>query len=285
MKNILLFNELAEAGKAKEKALALQKELSVYYRNLELMSLKGLDLDAFLKTLEKDDNVILLGGDGTINHFVNQIGTNLIPCPLFLSEAGTGNDFALDVAEFKDEKTHLIKINGFISNLPYVEVKGRTYRFINGIGYGIDGECCVKAEQMKKEGATDIDYSKITIDLLLHSYKARMASVKVDDMEYKLPRVYIASAMNGRYYGGGMKVAPNQVRGSGKLSFVSAFNKGKFGMLMMFPGVIKGTYLKHKKNAIELVGKCIEVKFDMPTGLQIDGEVIEDVTSYKAYIK
>lgn len=43
MKNILLFNELAEAGKAKERALELQKELSVYYRDLELLSLKGLD--------------------------------------------------------------------------------------------------------------------------------------------------------------------------------------------------------------------------------------------------
>lgn len=219
MKNILLFNELAEAGKAKERALELQKELSAYYRDLEPLSLKGLDLDAFLKTLTKDDNVILLGGDGTINHFVNQIGSNLIPCPLYLAEAGTGNDFALDVANYRDEKTKLIKINDFINNLPYVEVKGKTYRFINGIGYGIDGECCVKAEQMKKEGATDIDYSKITIDLLLHSYKGRTATVIVDGKEHKLSRVYIASAMNGRYYGGGMKVAPNQERGSGHLTF------------------------------------------------------------------
>lgn len=79
---------------------------------------------------------------------------------------------------------------------------------------------------MKKEGARDIDYSKITIDLLLHSYKGRTATVTVDGKEPKPSRVYIASAMNGRYYGGGMKVAPNQERGSGHLTFVSAFNKG-----------------------------------------------------------
>lgn len=125
MKNILLFNELAEAGKAKERALELQKELSISYRDLELLSLKDLDLDAFLKALTKDDNVILLGGDGTINHFENQIGSNLIPCPIYLAEAGTGNDFALDVTIYRDEKTKLIKINDFINNLPYVEVKGK----------------------------------------------------------------------------------------------------------------------------------------------------------------
>ena len=125
MKNILLFNELAEAGKAKERALELQKELSICYRDLELLSLNDLDLDAFLKVLAKDDNVILLGGDGTINHFENQIGSNLITCPIYLAEAGTGNDFALDVTIYRDEKTKLIKINDFINNLPYVEVKGK----------------------------------------------------------------------------------------------------------------------------------------------------------------
>lgn len=100
---------------------------------------------------------------------------------------------------------------------------------------------------MKKEGVTEIDYSKITIDLLLHSFKGRNATVKVDGKEIKLSRVYIASAMNGRYYGGGMKVAPNQKRGSHELTFVSCFNKGKLGMLMLFPSVIKGTHLHHKK--------------------------------------
>ncbi len=283
--NYLLFNELADNGKAKENAKALLDELSPYYPELRLTSLRNLDIDSFIKTLHSDDNVILLGGDGTVNHFVNALGSNIIPCPLFLREAGTGNDFALDIADKKDEKTKLTQINEFIENLPCVEVKGKTYRFINGIGFGIDGDCCVKAEKMKKEGVTEIDYSKITIDLLLHSFKGRNATVKVDDKEMKLSRVYIASAMNGRYYGGGMKVAPDQKRGSHELTFVSCFNKGKLGMLMLFPSVIKGTHLRHKKSTIALKGKCIEVTFDRPTGLQIDGEVVEDVTYYKAYIR
>ncbi len=282
--NYLLFNELADNGKAKENAQALEEELSSFYPKLKLVSLQNLEMDSFLKTLKSDDNVILFGGDGTVNHFVNTLGSNIIPCPIFLREAGTGNDFALDIKEKMDEKTKLTRINEFIEDLPYVEVKGKTYRFINGIGFGIDGECCVKAEKMKKEGATDIDYSKITIDLLLHSFKGRNAVVKVDDKEMKLNRVYIASAMNGRYYGGGMKVAPTQKRGSKELTFVSCYNKGKLGMLMLFPSLLKGTHLRHKKSTIALKGKCIEVSFDCPCGLQIDGEVVEDVTSYKAYI-
>lgn len=110
---------------------ALLDELSPFYSELRLTSLRNLDIDSFIKTLRSDDNVILLGGDGTVNHFVNALGSNIIPCPLFLREAGTGNDFALDIIDKKDEKTKLIQINEFIENLPCVEVKGKTYRFIN----------------------------------------------------------------------------------------------------------------------------------------------------------
>lgn len=89
-------------------------------------------------------------------------------------------------------------------------MKGKTYRFINGIGYGIDGECCVEAERMKKEGKTGIDYSKITISLLFKGYVPPKATVKVDGVETSYNKVYLASAMNGRYYGGGMMIAPSQ---------------------------------------------------------------------------
>lgn len=55
-------------------------------------------------------------------------------------------------------------------------------------------------------------------------------------------------------------------------------------MLSMFPGVIKGAYLKHKRNAIALVRKK-RSEIRSADGLQIDGKVAEDVLSYKAYIK
>jgi diacylglycerol kinase family enzyme len=90
--------------------------------------------------------------------------------------------------------------------------------------------------------------------------------------------------MNGRYYGGGMKIAPEQKRNSGHLTLVVIHGKGKLGTFMMFPDLFKGTHVKKKKNTLVKTGKVIEVEFDTPCGLQIDGEVVKDVKSYKAYL-
>lgn len=284
----LFYNDLADAGGQKEALPAIQKELSEKLNGeVQTLSLLENDWNIFLKDVKKDDKIIIVGGDGTLNHQINSLPLDeKLPCDFYLYPYGTGNDFYNDVKEKQDKDTKLIKLNEFFANLPYVDVNGKTYRFINGIGYGIDGECCKKAEEMKKNGEKNIDYSKITINLLLKSYKAPNSILKVDGKEIgKFKKTYISAAMNGKYYGGGMKVAPTQERGSNILSSVIIHHRGKLGTLILFPSLFKGTHIK-KKNAVNFIqGKVIEVSFDRPTALQIDGEVVPDVTSYKAYIK
>lgn len=283
--NYLLFNAFADGGKGEESAKEALKILQEKIGETTLKALVGLDVKSFLKELKKDDKAIILGGDGTLNHFINELGEEQLPCSFYLYPSGTGNDFLNDVKDKEDPETHLVELNGFITNLPYVEVKGKTYRFINGIGFGIDGECCVEAERKKKEGETEIDYAKITIGLLLGRFKAPLSTVKVDGEELQFKKTYIAAAMNGRFYGGGMNVAPEQERGSGLLSLAVIHGRGKIGTLMLFPKLFKGTHVKSKKAVYIKKGKEIEVTFSLPTALQIDGEVVEGVTTYKAYIK
>lgn len=281
----LLFNPLADGGNGEAASVEVFDKLKEFYPGLVKNSVLNIKAKEFVKSLKKDDGVILFGGDGTLNHFINAIDIDEeLPCPFYLCPSGTGNDFLNDVMKQKDEKTGLVLLNEFVKGLPYVEVKGKTYRFINGIGYGIDGECCVEAEKMKKAGEKKIDYSKITISLLMKSYVAPQAVVKVDGKEFSFKKVYLASAMNGRYYGGGMMIAPTQERGSGLLSFVAIHGRGKLGTLLLFPSIFKGKHINKKKAVSLVLGKVIEVSFDKPTGLQIDGEVVEGVTSYKAYI-
>lgn len=90
--------------------------------------------------------------------------------------------------------------------------------------------------------------------------------------------------MFGRYYGGGMKIAPEQDRKIPKLTFVTVYGMGKLKTLMLFPKIFKGEHIKDKKHVFAIQGNEIEVTFDKPCGLQIDGEVIEDVTTYKVKI-
>lgn len=286
--NYLFYNDLAFAGKLKENIPAIKEELQkALGEEVKETSLIDNDLNLIVKTLTNKDTVIFIGGDGTLNHQINVLPVDEeLPCDFYLYPYGTGNDFLNDVKDKQDPKTHLVKLNEYLSNLPYVEVKGKTYRFINGIGYGIDGECCKKAEELKAKGKKDLNYGKITIGLLFKGYVAPTAKVKVDGKEETtFKKTYISAAMNGKYYGGGMMVAPSQERGSSLLTSVVIHGKGKLGTLIMFPGIFKGTHVKKIKNVSVIQGKTIEVSFSRPTALQIDGEVVSDVTSYKAYIK
>lgn len=285
--NYLLFNELADAGEGAKNAERLANELGEKgFEVGEKLSLIGLDIKKFFAERDEKDVVVIFGGDGTLNHFVNNIGDQKIGCPVNLFPTGTGNDFQRDLPEeCKDEKLGFYRINSFLENLPLVEVQGKTYRYLNGIGFGIDGECCVKAEEMKAAGEKDINYGNITIGLLMGPFVPPTATIVVDGGEpVTFKKAYLASAMNGRFYGGGMMIAPEQKRNSGLLSLVCVHGRGKLGTLLLFPKLFKGTHVKKKKAVYVAKGKTIEVTFDRPCGLQIDGEVLTGVTSYKAYL-
>ena len=285
MKNYLLFNPYADGGKGKENAEALLPEIAKRFKEPEVLSMVDLEVEKFMKGLEKDDNVVMLGGDGTLNHFINRVDVENLPCNYYLYPSGTGNDFLNDIKEGDKENEPFYLLNPYLKKLPIVEIEGKKYRFINGIGYGIDGQCCVVAEEKKKKGEK-VDYGKITVGLLFKGFTPRNATIKVDGKEeIQLKKVYICSTMHGRYYGGGMNVAPEQKRNSGMLTLATIFGKGKLGTLLLFPTLFKGTHVKkYPKNVKIIPGKRFEVSYDTPCALQIDGEVVNDVKKFTAYI-
>ncbi len=231
----------------------------------------GIDLE--------NDTVILSGGDGTLNRFVNENVGLTLPKNLFYFAAGSGNDFKKDVA---DEDSTLIPLHKYIQDLPTVTVNGKTSYFINGIGYGIDGYCCEEGDKMKAKSDKPVDYTAIAIKGLLFFFKPTNAKVTVDGVTKEYKRVWIAPTMKGRYYGGGMMVTPEQDRfdPEGKVSFGILHNSGALHTLMIFPSIFQGKHVEHTKQFEVRTGHEVTVEFDRPTALQIDGETVLGVTSY-----
>lgn len=270
----VLYNELSNNGNGKASATALCEELK---ENYTLIDVRGLDYVTFLKGLNADDEVYLVGGDGTLNYFINAIGDYQPTNNIYLRRAGSGNDFFTDVGA---ENT--VCINEYIKDLPTVYVNGIEKKFINGIGYGIDGYCCEVADKIRETSPNKkIDYTGIAIKGLLFHFKRVTATVTVDGVITVHKNVWLTPTMKGRYYGGGMMVAPKQDRKDGQLSVVVFRGKSKLHTLMVFPSIFKGEHVKHEKMVKIFKGKEIEVSFDKPTALQIDGETVLGVTSYK----
>ncbi len=274
----VLFNELSNNKAAKAAIEEYTKSLTEPFQAVNVI---GLDYSSFLPTLKAEDVLVLVGGDGTIQHFINDVDCDALENEVWYYAAGTGNDFMNDVA---GKETKLIQINKYIKNLPTVEINGETKKFINGIGFGIDGWCCEEGDRQRAKSDKKVNYTSIAIMGLLFKFKRVTATVTVDGETRVFKHAWLAPAMKGRFYGGGMMVAPNQDRLSEDrtLTTVIYCGKSKLGSLIAFPDIFKGQLQKHTKKCTTLVGHEIEVSFERPCALQIDGETVLGVTSYKA---
>ena len=159
---------------------------------------------------------------------------------------------------------------------------GKEHRFINGIGYGIDGYCCEKGDELRGEGNGEVNYTAIAIKGLLFHYKPTGATITVDGVEHRFEKVWLAPTMIGRYYGGGMMPTPEQDRlnGDGAVSMMVYYGSGKLKSLAVFPSIFKGEHIKHSEMVAVLSGRNITVCFDEPRPLQIDGETVPGVREY-----
>lgn len=236
----------------------------------------------FIKGMDADDRLVIVGGDGTLHRFVNETAGIKLSQEILYLPGGTGNDFALEFGKKKCREP--FPITDIIKDLPTVEVNGKTFRFLNGVGFGLDGYCCEEGDRLRKMPNQKVNYTAIAIKGLLFRFAARNAGVTVDGKEYAYKRVWIAPTMHGKYYGGGMLPAPQQDRRNPDktLSLMVFHGAGRLRTLCFFPGIFKGTHVKHEKQVAIHTGHEITVEFDRPAPLQIDGETIRNVTRYTA---
>ncbi len=276
-KGYVIYNPLSGNGKAKDDSQLLQMVLDEELEYYDMTRITN--YAAFIGGMEKEDYLVIVGGDGTLNRFVNDTDGLEIAREILYFPTGTGNDFAKDMGMGENP----LPVTEYLKDLPTVEVNGKRYRFINGVGFGIDGYCCQVGDELRKVPGKKVNYTGIAIKGLLFHFAPRNAKVTADGKEYAYKKVWIAPTMHGKFYGGGMIPTPKQDRSSGKLSLMLFHGAGRLRTLCVFPSIFKGEHIKHTKMVAVHTGKEITVEFDRPTPLQIDGETILGVTKYTAY--
>lgn len=277
--NYLFYNPSARNGKAAEDLQLIKKTLDG--QDVEIYAVT--DIDDYVSVIDKiqpEDIVYIVGGDGTLNRFIND-STNLrILGDIFFYSAGTGNDFKHDVDP--DNSLYRIRLNDYIRNLPTVTVGGVTYKFVNGIGFGIDGYCCEEGDRQRAVGRQDINYSAIAVKGCLFRFKPYGADITVDGETRHYDKVWLAPTMFGKYYGGGMKVAPEQDRNNPQhtVTNVVIHGTGRLKTLIRFTKIFSGEHTKCTDMVDIRTGHEVRVVFDRPCALQIDGETVKNVTEY-----
>lgn len=280
MKYYVIYNSKSNNGRGYAGATTIQNVLQgekIEYINSA--DIKNYD-DFFAEKSGSDKRIVLCGGDGTLNYFINHTKEETRQIEFDYYPAGTGNDFCKDI---ESKPGQIVKnVNRYFQNLPKVTVNGKTYQFLNGVGYGIDGYCCEIGDIERSKSEKAVNYTMIAIKGILFHFKPRKATIIIDGKdEILIENAWLVPTMKGRCYGGGMYPTPKQDRmaADGKLSVMTYNTKSAMKALITFPKIFKGEHVK--SNVVSIyTGYNITVRFDKPCALQVDGETILNVSEY-----
>jgi len=167
------------------------------------------------------DQILVLGGDGTLSEAVSGIMKANIPeeqrrkIQFGLMPRGTGNDWARFWGLDKRYKRSLdLFFNG---KAQPIDVGCLTYwrnniehhhYFINSIGFGIDAVTCVEAAKIKYYiGSHHVNYL-FGLLISVFSHKPMKVELKCDDQLVVNDLMFTMNIGNGPYSGGGMKQNP-----------------------------------------------------------------------------
>ena len=151
--NYILYNPLSGKKDGKKIAESIARGAAEGARVIDMT--EKIDYNELFDSLGENDSLYVLGGDGTLNRFVNELGDRELNASVYYYPSGSGNDFAKDVNPEAGDSA--FKINDYIKGLPTVVANGVKSRFINGIGYGLDGFCCAVGDRERENNKKKIN--------------------------------------------------------------------------------------------------------------------------------
>jgi diacylglycerol kinase family enzyme len=275
----VLYNPMSNKGLSNKEVEKLVNQLS---KEDEVVMVNILEIHGsernFIAKVKPEEKVVICGGDGTVNRFLNTLMDFEYDCRLFVFQCGSGNDLAREY-----DKQKMFEITDLAHRLPYAIINGqKKVVFINGIGMGFDAVVCAKKEEAYKNGVKK-GYTSIVMETF-KEYERYSVDLEIDGKDYHFDDVWCFVVNHGKYFGGGMKIAPKADRYDGLLDFciVHGLSKGKF--LTLFPTIFLGTHIKHEDYVTYIQCKSVKVKQIGASILQADGEVSYDVNTLEVGI-
>jgi YegS/Rv2252/BmrU family lipid kinase len=225
-------------------------------------------LDNWPEDLSGFTDVFIVGGDGTLNYFINHYLN--IQQPLVLFKGGTGNDFHWLLYGTKNLEEQLqIALNEKAKPIDMGKCNGRY--FINGVGIGFEG-AVVKAltGRNKLPGKTSF---LLTILKKIFTYRSANYAIQCDEKIIS-GRKLLVDISNGRRAGGGFHIAPKAAANDGLLDVVIADALTVLKRLRYLPVIEKGKHLGLPFIHYFQTNK-ISVESDEPMPYHMDGEYFE----------
>lgn len=239
--------------------------------------LNARDIDQFTST--EDTNIILLGGDGSINYLINKIDDFTKSNILYLT-CGTANDFSksLKLSKSLPEPDQLLDILSNASTIKVPIMKCNEMRFINVVTAGALAEVTNSGSDMLKKVSGKISYYLSSVEKVFNLDPFNF-TVKFNDKVEKEFDTYGFIISQGLYAGGGVKcntsIVPN-FKENFEFLTINDLNLGEcFTSILSLQDsnlIYKNDDKKvwYKKNS-----ETVEISSDTTIPLKLDGEEYE----------
>lgn len=246
------------------------------------------DLPSITQALleDKPDYLLIIGGDGTLHQALNgTISNDVLREPktrLAYFNTGCGGDFARQfskqrVTEFLNRLMHDQSITSNVGKIALAD--GRVNYFINVASCGFSAAVArdsLQSRWLKKLGGT--------MNYLLHAllrlirYQPHQVKLQIDDNSPLTVPLLMMAACNGRFFGGGMKIAPLAKVDDNLLDVVLLKDFTTWEAFRKFPKIYTGSHLLESK--VHFVqARCVQITpvDDRPVFVEADGELVGEI--------
>jgi len=261
-KIILLVNPKAGKGRSTDvtkQVIELLDEKNLHY---------SLYTDTWPATLDGYTDVFLVGGDGTLNYFVNRYPDTSIPIALF--KGGSGNDTAWKLYGNKSVQEYFeIAINAEPKRIDGGMCNEKL--FVNGFGLGFDSSIVEYMQRKDLLLKGHLAYLWAVVRNIFF-YRERMLEININDKILK-EEFFMITIANGSRYGGGFMVAPHADMTDTLFDVILIKKIHPIKRLPHLPSVQHGKHLQlvfvkcYKSDSIMIIS-------DKPIAAHCDGELI-----------
>ncbi len=240
------------------------------------------------KTYSGIKNIVVLGGDGTVNEVINGI-TDFNEVLLGYIPTGSSNDLARSLKLPKDP---LINLEHILAPSRYqymdmgnIKTEANDYqrKFCVSTGIGFDAAICEESfhsglkNVLNRYGLGKLTYIIIALKQLL-TCSFMNGTVTIDgsqSLSYK--KILLITSMIHKYEGGGMQIAPAADPYDGLLSVCIVHDVSKPRILTVLPFLLFGKHV-HFKGVETFNCETLDISIADPSWIHIDGECPDTFT-------
>jgi len=227
-------------------------------------------------------NIIVVGGDGTLNEVVNGIFTQAhVPAEkitLAMIPVGTGNDWCRMFnipGDYKQAINLITKRKIFVQDIgtiKYISAEGeeKTRYFINMAGMGFDAMVAEKTNHQKDLGKSNPLSYVSNILSSLFAYSSTKVTILFDNQKV-VSDIFSMSVGICQYNGGGMKQAPKALPDDGLFDLTLIKPIGKFKIIRNIINLFDGSFTRLPEVSTFRSSKII-IHSEPPMYLEADGE-------------